>query len=341
MVSPLIFVPDRQPTSRRRLVRWEQLVSAAWLADLTAGKSLRAAPSKNWRLFEVDLGVSQGFLLGHIPGAGYIDTNRLEHGPLWNKVPDQTLLQLLLENGIRHDTTVVLYGRNTLAAARAAHLMLYAGVKDVRLLDGGFAGWAGAGFPAEAGLPRQYPAVADFGADFPSHPEYLIDTQQVKSLLQQRDGALVSIRSWDEFIGNTSGYSYIEAKGDIPGTHWGRAGDDVNNMRDFHNPDGTMRAAGEIRAFWEQAGISADRQTAFYCGTGWRASVAFFYAWLMGWERISVYDGGWYEWSMDSRNPTVCGTRNLDPGRDDVASMLAMPTKTAANHASHALPATA
>jgi thiosulfate/3-mercaptopyruvate sulfurtransferase len=47
---------------------------------------------------------------------------------------------------------------------------------------------------------------------------------------------------------------------------------------------------------------------AFYCGTGWRASLAFFYAWLMGWEHISVYDGGWFEWSSDPANPVICRT---------------------------------
>jgi thiosulfate/3-mercaptopyruvate sulfurtransferase len=49
-------------------------------------------------------------------------------------------------------------------------------------------------------------------------------------------------------------------------------------------------------------------QIAFYCGTGWRASLAFFYAWLMGWQRISVYDGGWLEWSSDPANPVICRT---------------------------------
>ena len=43
--------------------------------------------------------------------------------------------------------------------------------------------------------------------------------------------------------------------------------------------------------------------------TGWRASEAFFYAWLMDWKQISVYDGGWYEWSSDPKNPTVTGER--------------------------------
>ncbi|WP_305065691.1 rhodanese-like domain-containing protein, partial [Methanococcoides sp.] len=39
------------------------------------------------------------------------------------------------------------------------------------------------------------------------------------------------------------------------------------------------------------------KRNAFYCGTGWRGSEAFFNAWLMGWDNAAVYDGGWLEWS--------------------------------------------
>jgi molybdopterin synthase sulfurtransferase len=268
-----------------------------------------AAPSTGWRLFEVGQGGPESFNSGHIPGAAYIDTNRLEREPLWNKVSDQALLQLLLDSGVRHDTTVVLYARTTLAAARAAHLMLYAGVRDVRLLDGGFTAWTGAGLPAAQGLPQLPLSVNDFGSDFPAYPAYLIDIHQARQLLQEPDGVLVSIRSWSEFTGQTSGYSYIAAKGDIPGARWGRAGNDgdVNSMAEFHNPDGTMKAPDEIRSFWRAAGIQPEQRVAFYCGTGWRASLAFFYAWLMNWERISVYDGGWCEWSRDAADLAVCG----------------------------------
>jgi len=87
--------------------------------------------------------------------------------------------------------------------------------------------------------------------------------------------------------------------------------DDVNSMSDFHNPDGTMKSPTDICAFWGKAGIHSGRKTAFYCGTGWRASLAFFYAWLMNRERISVYDGGWCEWSSDPSNPVVSGMRPL------------------------------
>lgn len=78
------------------------------------------------------------YLISHIPGADYIDTNEVESEPLWNKVSDEQLKAMLAKHGIRHDTTVILYGRDVYAAARVAQIMLYAGVKDVRLLDGGW-----------------------------------------------------------------------------------------------------------------------------------------------------------------------------------------------------------
>jgi 3-mercaptopyruvate sulfurtransferase SseA len=292
---------------RRDLVRWRQLVAPAWLNALLRGGPVAAAPQGRWRLFEVGFGESACHAAAHIPGAGYIDTGELEVQPLWNKVADEALLAVLLANGIGCDTTVVLYGRNPLAAARAAHLMLYAGVADVRLLDGGLAAWCAAGFGLEAGALAQPVPVTEFGCAFPAHPSYLIDTGQARALLARPDGALVSIRSWSEFTGAASGYSYIDTCGDIPGARWGRAGNDgdANCMADYHNADGRMRAAHEICAQWRANGIHPGQHAAFYCGTGWRASLAFFYAWLMDWQRISVYDGGWFEWSADPANPVT------------------------------------
>ncbi|MYN03037.1 sulfurtransferase [Pseudoduganella sp. DS3] len=296
---------------RPDLARWRQLPSPAWLARLLDGAPVQAAPAGAWRLFEVGCDSGAAYLAGHIPGAAYIDTNRLERQPLWNKVSDEALLALLLENGIGHDTTVILYGRNSLAAARAAHLMLYAGVADVRLLDGGLDGWLRAGHALQQGAPAPVPPAAAFGAAFPARPDFLIDTAQARELLQQADGALVSIRTWQEHVGATSGYSYIEARGDIPGARWGRAGNDgdVHSMSEYQHADGTMKPPAEISALWRQAGVGPGQRTAFYCGTGWRASLAFFYAWLMAWERISVYDGGWCEWSRVNPPASCSGSR--------------------------------
>nr|WP_229265228.1 rhodanese-like domain-containing protein [Duganella sp. 1224] len=275
------------------------------------------------RLLEAGYGARAAFAQAHIPGAGYLDTEDIEHAPRWLRAPDDELLSVLLAQGIRHDTIVILYGRNNLAAARAAHLMLYAGVTDVRLLDGGFGAWLAAGYPCASGPPPAIPAaradviatavagtggaelasaaaVAAFGRAFPAHPEYLIDTAGARALLAAPDGVLASIRTEAEHLGHISGYSYITARGDIPGARWAGAGDngDVNSMSSYQLADGTTRPLRDIARRWRAAGITPERQVAFYCGTGWRAAMAFLYAYEMGWPRISVYDGGWCEWSV-------------------------------------------
>ncbi len=51
---------------------------------------------------------------------------------------------------------------------------------------------------------------------------------------------MVSIRSWVEYIGETSGYDYIEAAGRIPGAVYGYAGSDPWHMEDYRNVDNTM-----------------------------------------------------------------------------------------------------
>ena len=193
-----------------------------------------------------------------------------------------------------------------MATTRAANALMYAGVEDVRLLDGGFDAWMMAGYTVETGVRQPVP-MKDFGRTIPGRPEYIIDINRTKALLTDKQGVLVSVRSWDEYLGKTSGYDYIQAKGHIPGAVWGHSGSDPHHMEDYRNPDSTMRSYREIESFWQKAGITPDKKVAFYCGSGWRASETFFYAYLMGWPNITVYDGGWLEWSQDTNNPIALG----------------------------------
>jgi 3-mercaptopyruvate sulfurtransferase SseA len=117
----------------------------------------------------------------------------------------------------------------------------------------------------------------------------------------------VCIRSWAEYIGATSGYRYIQAAGRIAGDVWGHAGSVPLHMDHYRNVDNTMRNYHAIAAQWHDWGITPDKRIAFYCGTGWRASEAFFYASLMGWVMIAVYDGGWGAWVQDPTNPIAVG----------------------------------
>jgi len=215
---------------------------------------------------------------------------------------------------------VILYGRDTeghanekwpgrragqIAATRAALILRYCGVDDVRVLDGGYDCWVQAGNPLET-IPREPAPVPSFGAEIPLRPKVIVDIDDAKRILLDRENsALVSVRAWKEHIGKVSGYNYIGPAGRIAGDVWGNCGSDAYHMQHYRNVDNTMRAYPEIAANWEEAGITPDKWVAFYCGTGWRASETWFYAYLMGWQRIAVYDGGWLEWSQDPLNNPI------------------------------------
>ena len=255
---------DKLPVDR--LPRYEKLVPPRWVHQL-----IQEGDSEEYRIVEVAWRKVKQYEAGHLPGAVYLDTDEFESEPMWNVVSADQLETTLLSLGITKNTRVVVYGRNSTATARAAVVMMYAGVSDVRLLNGGYQAWLDAGFPVATGEVRRRPAI-EFGATIPVHPDWIIGTEQAKKVLAARHGRLVSIRSWPEYIGETSGYSYIKRKGRIRGAVWGHAGSDRDHMEDFRNPDNTLRDYREIAAYWQASDIEPDHHISFYCGTGWRAS---------------------------------------------------------------------
>ena len=306
------------------LARFEKLVHPEWVRKLVAGERPDTFLGQDFLLFHVNFGVPEEYEEGHLPGGFYLDTNRLESSDGWNRRSPAELEAALTSLGILPTTTIVLYGRDTvgnpnekwpgrragqISATRAAAILKYAGVEDVRLLDGGYDRWVTAGYPLETVARKPVPG-AGFGRSIPANPDYIIDIEETKQILADpENAALVSVRTWKEHIGQVSGYNYIEPAGRIAGDVWGNCGTDAYHMQHYRSIDNTMRAYPEIAANWAAAGITPDKKVAFYCGTGWRASETWFYAYLIGWDRIAVYDGGWFEWSQDpDNNPIEVGT---------------------------------
>jgi 3-mercaptopyruvate sulfurtransferase SseA len=319
-----------------RLANYDKLVTIAWLRAVLAGERPEAAPDGKFILFHVNFGVPEEYEEAHIPGALYLDTNVLEDPADWNRRSPDVLDAAIRGLGITKDTTVVVYGRDTegqanekwpgrragqIAATRALMILRYAGVDDVRLLDGGYDWWVRAGNPVETTIREPSP-VSDFGAPVPVRPEVIVDIDEAKQIIADSDGAaLVSVRTWREHIGAVSGYNYIGPAGRIKGDVWGNCGSDAYHMQHYRNVDNTMRTYPEITANWAEAGITRDKWVAFYCGTGWRASETWFYAYLQGWPRIAVYDGGWFEWSQDpTNNPIEVGEPQAEAPRDVYAA---------------------
>jgi len=303
------------------LPNYRNLVPAVWLNDLISNKEVQEKPDNRFVICHAHYQNRADYEKGHIPGSIDLDTNWLESTETWNRRSPEELKKVFEELGITNDTTVILYGNfsnptyddpfpgssaGQLGAFRCAFIMLYAGVKDVRMLNGGMQSWLDEGFEITTEEGKKHP-VSDFGVRIPGRPEYVVDLPEAKEILQADDKNLVCMRSWPEYIGEFSGYHYIEKKGRIPGAVFANCGSDAYHMENYRNLDHTNREYHEIEKIWADLGITPDKHNAFYCGTGWRGSEAFFNAYLFGWPRISVFDGGWFEWSADETNPYETG----------------------------------
>lgn len=262
------------------------VVTPRWLreAKQTLGSKLVVAEA-SWN----EGGGEREYAAGHIPGAIHIDTDLFENGsPRWHLRTPAELHAALGGLGIGTDSTVVVYSHQTVAAARVWWVMEYAGVADVRYLDGGLAAWRRAGFPVESAGNKLPPAR--FAGRV--RAEMIADTGYVR----RGSAALADVRSQAEYRGETSGYSYLEAKGRIPGAL--AAGDASDKATLYQNADGTLKGLEEIREMWRRAGVAMDgREIIFYCGGGWRSSLAVLYARMMGLRKVRNYSDGWSGWS--------------------------------------------
>ena len=158
-----------------RLANYEKLVHPEWLHRLISKGRAETYPGRGFAVFHVNFGVPEDYENGHIPGAIHLDTNTLAATSSWNRLGAGELEAALLAHGITRDKTIVLYGRHSrpdpadphpgknagqIAATRAAAILMYAGVVDVRLLDGGFVAWVSAGYEVETKGHRPRPAQA-------------------------------------------------------------------------------------------------------------------------------------------------------------------------------------
>ncbi|MDG5813493.1 rhodanese-like domain-containing protein [Chitinispirillales bacterium ANBcel5] len=298
----------------QKLSRYRDLIPARYLYSV-----LNKINDGNTILCHVHYQNPDSYTSGHIPGAIDLDTNKLEDPQTWNRRSPEELKKALEECGITTDTTVILYGKFSsphnnqpfpgsnaghLGAMRAGVILRYAGVKEVKILNGGLQAWIDESYALSTEWVKKKP-VTEFRAPIPLHPEYFTNIDKAKGILKDPLCNLVCVRSRKEYKGEVSGYNYINKKGRIPGAVFAEGGSDAYHMENYRNVDHTTKEYHQIETMWNNVGITPDKHNSFYCGTGWRASEAFMNAWFMGYHNISVFDGGWFEWSNDPTNPVI------------------------------------
>jgi len=259
------------------LARYKNLVYPEWVNALINDNKPPHYDHKKYVICHSHYRNRAAYLSGHIPGAIDLDTLALEAPETWNRRSPEEIKKALEAHGITADTTVVLYGKfmdpdnaddfpgsaaGHIGAIRNAMIMMYAGVKDVRVLNGGFRSWTDAGFEvSKEDVPKQ--AVEDFGLKIPANPQLIVDIPKAREMIKAEDADLVCTRSWLEYIGEVSGYNYIEKKGRIPGAVFVNCGSDAYHMENYRNLDHTVREFQETMAIWQSFGLSPDKHLAF------------------------------------------------------------------------------
>ena len=290
----------------------------------------------------------------HIPGSIRLHPSYFEAGCNYSKyyphyetymdgnlLPDSDLIEAVLNLGISSETLVVVVGHvqpephpemclrghavSAMAACRVVWSLMYCGVQDVRLLDGGWHAWNNykkttPQTPQDTCVnirrrPTKFNATNECAGK-----HFLATTAEVTKIAKETstwtDGALLDIRRVGEYDGTkTDAYPFFQRAGSIPNAIYQGNWDTLVDME-----SGKLKNLDEIEKYWrDDLGIDFDAVFSelnndnqddiggktqggggggliFYCGTGWRSSIGFLLAYMLGYPSVKNYDDGWYGW---------------------------------------------
>ncbi len=269
------------------------LVSTGWLADNSGMEDLVI----------VDIRTAGEYEAGHIANA--INIPFEVPFSAWITMKDDLLLEvpekrdlfdMLGAYGIRKHSQVIVVTSGAAQppyplanATRVAATLLYAGVKNVSILDGGYDRWAGEGRPTTTDVPAINPT--DYKGDLDKKMFItidkmieVIDKPQKWVLVDARDAEVYDGTVVEPWTGGKAGH--IPTAKSLP-TPW------------MWNEDGTYKSEEALREMAEAiVGGDKGQKIAVYCGVGGYAS-SWWYVMteVLGYKNVQIYDGAAQEWA--------------------------------------------
>jgi len=266
-------------SSRDKLV-----VTPAWLAQHLHDRDLVI----------LQIGNQETYDKGHIPGARFGDwmtLHTMDSDPdaLTLEMPPPKELHDALENmGISDHSHLVIYASDEFwsPSTRVVLTLDYAGLSDVRYLDGGLNGWIAAGQPVSKDAP-----VAKKGTLAPLKLRpIVVDAAFVQAHEKAPGFAIVDARATQFYDGSQPGGQRGQTRrpGHIPGAL--SAPFDL-----FASGDGQLKSSAEITAIFEKAGVKPGDTVIGYCHVGQQATAMLFAARTVG-HTVVLYDGSFQDW---------------------------------------------
>ncbi len=279
------------------------------LISPAAAKALIDQPETAKRPVVIDTrGGYKDYFRGHLPTAHHLNFDTLrgtDRAVPVQYLPKSLTRELLRRAGADKKRTHLVYATGArlpndeiLSATMVAYVLEKAGIRDIRIVDGGLPGWQQAGF----GLTQDYFGNPRGSLPLLGRPEIAADIGDVLAAKGQPGVILVDARPLNEFVGDDDVWL---RKGHIPGAvsfHWARLMESDNTHQ--------FKPFARVKAELEAAGITPDKKIICYCGTSREGSLVRFYLkHVAGYPDVRLYEGAWkeYVWLQGKSLPAETG----------------------------------
>ena len=278
--------------------RGQFLVETSWLAEHLEDPHLRVVDMRGYvRTVEHD-GVQDAFYVGardeyeegHIPGALYIDWSSDIVDPddvvEAQVAPAERFAGVMGRLGIGDQHLVVAYDAHPASqfATRLWWALNYYGHDQVVVLNGGLPKWQRENRPLVTDIPAYPPATF---TTIPQ-PQLRATAEDVLSFLGQQGVTVVDARERRQYTGElVRGHG---RPGHIPGA--------LNIPREelIDPATGTFRSNDALARMFTDFGVKPEDHVVAYCNGGVAATTVLFSLAMLGYPKLTNYDGSWNEW---------------------------------------------
>jgi thiosulfate/3-mercaptopyruvate sulfurtransferase len=285
------------------------LISFVFLLPLLASaRNISPVVSADWleknlsnpKVVMVDIRKVEEYKQGHVPNAVnlFLGSWAIKKKGLDLELPEKDdLFDLIGSAGIKDDTLVVVINKtdtdfDRVDATRVAWTMIYGGVENVAILDGGYNKWLQEKKPVSTEMTKPNGVVYKGKVNKAAG---LVSKEYVLSKIGK--SIIIDARSPDAYFG-VSKPPYAERAGHIQGA--------VNLPSSWiFTKDGTVKGKEELGAMVAGVvGKDPSKEIIIYCGVGGNNSGWWFMMKeVLGYKDVKFYDGSIQEWSKDPNAP--------------------------------------
>lgn len=262
----------------------------------------------------IDARSRQDYERGHIPGAAHLEWEAFVEKPDANPEPfnqkgwwgrllsleteRETIRNTLLAAGLEDGKAVTVYADGPASKGREGRLawtLLYLGVENLNILNGGFSQWCKEQDQDQGAIETEAPQSVSKDRVFNIKPDESrrIKEEAMVEVVQQNSATIWDARTKDEYDGLL--HPYLPRKGHIPGA----------SLMPFPSlfEEGSTRFIDKD-IYLKMLGGKRIEPIA-YCELGLRAATLALLHEIYTGEKIRIFDSGFIWWSMESDLPVI------------------------------------